>query len=227
MTRFGPSSAATVHMFARYAKNAFILGKKIMSEVVKLDRRGDVALITIDSPPVNSLSPPVVDGIFSRVAEANKDASIRAIVLTGSHENFIAGADISGLQALAEGGGKLDSKNIGALTAKLDQLEANAKPVVMAIDGFALGGGLEVAMAGHWRVGSTRCRCGLPELTLGIIPGAAGTQRLPRIVGVQKATEMMLTSAEARGKEALTLGIVRELVEPERLIDAAIAAARK
>ena len=82
-------------------------------------------------------------------------------------------------------------------------------------------------MAGQWRVGTTRCRCGLPELTLGIIPGAGGTQRLPRIVGVQKATEMMLTSVEARGKEALTLGIVQELVEPDKLIDAAIAAARK
>ncbi|HVU86055.1 MAG TPA: 3-hydroxyacyl-CoA dehydrogenase NAD-binding domain-containing protein [Pirellulales bacterium] len=198
-----------------------------MSEVVHLERRGDVALITIDSPPVNSLSTPVVEGIFSRVAEANKDAGIRAMVITGARDNFIAGADITGLQALAEGKGKVDSQNIGALTGKLEELEANAKPVVMAIDGFALGGGLEVAMAGHWRVGTTRCRCGLPELTLGIIPGAAGTQRLPRIVGVQKATEMMLTSVEARGKEALALGIIQEMVEPERLIDAAIAAARK
>lgn len=198
-----------------------------MSEVVKLERHGDVALITIDSPPVNSLSTPVIEGIFARVAEANKDPGIRAMVLTGARENFIAGADITGLQALAEGKGKVDSQNIGALTAKLEELEANAKPVVMAIDGFALGGGLEVAMAGHWRVGTTRCRCGLPELTLGIIPGAGGTQRLPRIVGVQKATEMMLTSTEARGKEALALGIVQELVEPDKLIEASIAAARK
>ena len=88
-----------------------------MSEVVHFERRGDVALITIDSPPVNSLSKPVVEGIFARVAEANADAGIKAIVLTGARENFIAGADISGLQALAEGGGKLDSQNIGALTA--------------------------------------------------------------------------------------------------------------
>ena len=87
-----------------------------MSDVVKLERRGDVALITIDSPPVNSLSTPVVEGIFARVAEANSDPAIKALVLTGAHENFIAGADITGLQALAEGGGKLDSKNIGALT---------------------------------------------------------------------------------------------------------------
>ncbi len=198
-----------------------------MSDVVHFERRGDVALITIDSPPVNSLSTAVVEGLFARVAEANKDPGVRAMVITGARENFIAGADITGLQALAEGKGKLDSQNIGALTGKLEELEANAKPVVMAIDGFALGGGLEVAMAGHWRVGTTRCRCGLPELTLGIIPGAAGTQRLPRIVGVQKATEMMLTSAEVRGKDALAAGIVQELVEPDKLIDAAIAAARK
>ena len=152
---------------------------------------------------------------------------MRAIVLTGAHENFIAGADIGELKNLSGSGAKLDSQNIGQLTRKLDELEANAKPVVIAIDGFALGGGLEVAMAGHWRVGTTRCRCGLPELTLGIIPGAGGTQRLPRMVGVQKATEMMLTSVEARGREAFELGILQEIVEPEQLIDAAIATARK
>ncbi|MBI2824294.1 MAG: enoyl-CoA hydratase/isomerase family protein [Planctomycetia bacterium] len=197
------------------------------SEVVRLEKQGDVALITIDSPPVNSLSQPVTSGIFDRIAEANADSSVRAIVLTGAHENFIAGADISELQNLADGKAKLDTKNVGRLTGKLDELEANKKPVVMAIDGFALGGGLEVAMAGHWRVGTTRCRCGLPELTLGIIPGAGGTQRLPRIVGVQKATEMMLTSTEARGKEALDLGIIQEMVEPDKLLIAAVAAARK
>jgi enoyl-CoA hydratase/3-hydroxyacyl-CoA dehydrogenase len=197
------------------------------SEVVRLEKRGDVALITIDSPPVNSLSQPVVQGIFERVAEANADSSVRAIVLTGAHDNFIAGADIGELKNISASGANLDSQNIGQLTRKLDELEANKKPVVIAIDGFAFGGGLEVAMAGHWRVGTTRCRCGLPELTLGIIPGAAGTQRLPRLVGVQKATEMMLTSEPAPGKQAFELGILQELVEPDQLIEAAVATARK
>ena len=110
-----------------------------MSEVVHYERRGDVALITIDSPPVNSLSTPVVEGIFGRVAEANGDPNIRAMVITGARENFIAGADISGLQAAAGPGAKSNTKSIGTLTRKLDELEANAKPVVMAIDGFAWG----------------------------------------------------------------------------------------
>jgi len=194
------------------------------NEVVRFEKHGDVAVITIDSPPVNSLSKPVVEGLLARIAEANADSSIRAMVIRGGGENFIAGADINELEAAAAG---KPLRQIGSLTAALEGVEANQKPVVMAIDGFALGGGLEVALAGHWRVGTTRCRCGLPELTLGIIPGAGGTQRLPRVAGVQKATEMMLTSVEARGREALESGIIQELVEPDRLLEAAIAAARK
>ncbi len=194
------------------------------SEVVRTEKQGDVAVITIDSPPVNALSKPVVEGLLAAIAAANADSSVRAMVIRGGGENFIAGADINELEAAA--GGK-PIRQIGSLTEALEGVEANAKPVVMAIDGFALGGGLEVALSGQYRVGTTRCRCGLPELTLGIIPGAAGTQRLPRIVGVQKATEMMLTSTEARGREALDLGIIQEMVEPEKLMDAAIAAARK
>ena len=194
------------------------------TEVVQSEKHGDVAVIAIDSPPVNSLSKPVVEGLLARIAEANADPAIRAMVIRGGGENFIAGADINELEAVAAG---KPLRQIGSLTEALEGVEANAKPVVMAIDGFALGGGLEVALAGHWRVGTTRCRCGLPELTLGIIPGAGGTQRLARVAGVQKATEMMLTSVEARGREVLELGILQEMVEPDKLIEAAVAAARK
>ncbi len=193
--------------------------------LVRLERDGDVGLIILDSPPVNSLSASVVAGIASCLAEANADAAIRGIVMIGSGDNFIAGADIG---ELGKASGAAPSKPLApALTQALEQIDQNAKFVVMAIDGFALGGGLETAMSGHWRVGTTRCRVGLPELTLGIIPGAGGTQRLPRIVGVAKAAEMMLTSAEARAKEALALGIVQELVEPAELRTAAVAACRK
>jgi len=199
------------------------------STVVRSESRGDVALVTIDSPPVNSLSQPVVRGLLDAVAAANANPQVKAIVITGAGGNFIAGADIGELQqaaakgAQAEAGGDPGSN----LQSALEQLEANAKPIVMAIDGFALGGGLEVAMSGHWRVGTHRCRVGLPELTLGLLPGAGGTQRLPRLVGLPKAVEMMLTSSQIPAKEALELGILQEVVAPEQLVDAALAAANK
>ncbi len=195
------------------------------AEVVRSSTEQDVAVVTIDSPPVNSLSKPVVQGLIDAVAAANADSGIKAIVITGAGGNFVAGADIGELQQLAEqaGNGEIASN----LSAALEDMEANAKPIVMAIDGFALGGGLELAMAGHRRVATTRCRVGLPELSLGLIPGAAGTQRLPRLAGPMLAAEMMLTSRQAKAKEALENRIVDELVEPDDLITAAIAAARK
>jgi enoyl-CoA hydratase/3-hydroxyacyl-CoA dehydrogenase len=206
------------------------------TEVVRLETEGDLAIITIDSPPVNSLSRRVVAGLADALARANANSAVKAIVLRGAGDNFIAGADIAELGQAS--GGKVanpESQLASSLQGWLDEMEANAKPIVIALDGFALGGGLEVALAGQWRVGTTRCRVGLPELRLGLLPGAGGTQRLPRILcqklpglaGLQKAATMMLESSEARAKEALELGILQELVEPDKLMDAAKTAARK
>lgn len=203
------------------------------SDVVTSETRDSVAVITIDSPPVNSLSRPVVEGLVAAVQAANGDGAIKAIVVKGAGDNFIAGADINELQ---EASGDLSKRSEApALADALENLESNEKPIVAAIDGFALGGGLEVAMACNWRVATTRCRLGLPELQLGLLPGAGGTQRLPRIIcaklpgmaGLQKAAEMMLQSTEARGAQATELGLAQELVEPDQLLDAAIAAAKK
>ena len=194
-------------------------------EVIRTETRDGVLLVTIDYPPVNSLCRAVVEGLQAAVKGANEDDAISAIVLTGAGGQFIAGADIHELEQLAANPEAI--REGPKLAGAIEYLEANAKPIVAAIDGFALGGGLEVAMATHYRVGTTRCRLGLPELRLGLIPGAGGTQRLPRIVGMQKALEMMLTSREARGQEALALGLISELVEPDELLDAALAAARK
>lgn len=208
-------------------------GKSASGSPVSLEKHGDVAVITIDSPPVNSLSRRVVEGLRDRIGEANADAAVKAIVLRGANDNFIAGADIGELQ---QASGKKVEGNLGSqLNQWLEALEANAKPVVIAIDGFALGGGLEVALSGHYRVGTSRSRVGLPELRLGLLPGAGGTQRLPRIMtqklapmeALQKAAEMMLQSSEAKAPEALKLGILQEVVEPPQLLDAALAAARK
>jgi len=196
-----------------------------MSEIIRSEKHDDVQVITIDSPPVNSLSRGVVEGLAKAVEAANKDSSVRAIVITGAGGQFVAGADISELQRAAE-----DPKAAqlgGDLADSLEKMESNEKPIVMAIDGFALGGGLELAMAGHRRIGTPRCRLGLPELKLGIFPGAGGTQRLPRLVGLQKGIEMMLTSSELRGQQGVDEGVLEELVEPDQLLDAAIDAARK
>lgn len=193
-------------------------------EVVRLEREGDVAVLVLDSPPVNSLSAPVVAGLLRCLGQARDDAEIRACVVIGQGQNFIAGADISELGKASGGGGGEPASD---LADALEQLEASPKPVVMAIDGFALGGGLETAMAGHWRIGTPRCRLGLPELKLGIFPGAAGTQRLPRLVGLPLAMEMMLTSRELRATEALEAGLIQEIVEPAGLRAAAVAAARR
>ena len=201
--------------------------------VVRTEKLDDIALITIDSPPVNSLSQRVVMGLAEAVAAANADSSVKAIILRGAGDNFIAGADIGELGQAS--GKQTDSALANSLQSWLDQLESNAKPVVIAIDGFALGGGLEVALAGQYRVATTRTRVGLPELKLGLLPGAGGTQRLPRVLadklgamaGLQKGSEMILQSIEQPGPAALELGIVQEVVEPASLLDAAKAAAKK
>lgn len=202
------------------------------SEVVHSQQQGDVAVITIDSPPVNSLSGPVISGLVAAVRAANENDEIRAIVLRGAGDNFVAGADIGELQQAVAAMTKGAVQSEGGLAANLQQeleaLERNAKPIVVAIDGFALGGGLELAMAGQWRVGTDRCRVGLPELQLGLLPGAGGTQRLPRLIGLQKAAEMMLTSSNLQADEALELGVLNEVVSPpDKLLDAAVNAARR
>src|SRR5436190_1821592 len=152
-----------------------------MGEPVRYDISDHVAVITIDNPPVNALSPPVWEGIDEAVARANADAQAEAIVLIGAGSTFVAGADIKIFDTLKT---RDDSLARSARThALLARLEDSAKPLVAAIHGNALGGGLEVAQACHFRVAAADARVGQPEVLLGIIPGAGGTQRLPRSPG--------------------------------------------
>ena len=149
-----------------------------MGEFVAVTQLDGVAVITVQNPPVNALGPGVPDGIMNAVAAAEQDAAVRAIVIIGGGKTFIAGADIKELEAAArnpEAGGP----DIHPL---LTRVENCTKPVVMAIHGTALGGGLELAMAGQYRVASPDALLGAPEANLGIIPGAEGTQRLPRFL---------------------------------------------
>jgi 3-hydroxyacyl-CoA dehydrogenase len=193
-----------------------------MSELVQLTRDGEVAIITIQNPPVNALSPGVPEGILASIASIASDDSVRAAVLIGANRRFIAGADIKEFGKITASG-KRDS--IG-LNEVLDKVENCPKPVVAAIEGHAFGGGLETAMACHYRVAAPSAQVGQPECKLGIIPGAGGTQRLPRLCGVAKAAELCAFGDPVKAGEALKLGIVDQVIEGDMLAGA-VAFARE
>src|SRR5579871_1369283 len=178
------------------------------SDLVSLSRHRDVGVITIDNPPVNALSPGVPEGIAQTLGEAERDDSIRAIVIVGAGRTFIAGADIRELERAAAGAGTAP-----LLHDLLRQIEDCRKPVVMALHGTALGGGLELAMAGHYRAASPDARAGQPEVNLGIIPGAEGTQRLPRLVGIEKAIEMCVSGKPVGAADALAAGLIDRVID--------------
>lgn len=193
--------------------------------VVRLEKDGDVALIIVNYPPVNALGPGVSEGIIDCLNRANADPHVKAIVLMGDGRSFIAGADIRGF-----GTGRKRAP-IGQRT--YDVLDASQKPVVAAIHGYALGGGLENAMACHYRIAAPAAKVGLPEVQIGILPGGGGTQRLPRLVGAQAALEMITSGRHVPAAEAAKLGIIDEVL-PEStnrggpaLREAAIAFARR
>ncbi|XP_071722079.1 LOW QUALITY PROTEIN: peroxisomal fatty acid beta-oxidation multifunctional protein MFP2-like [Rutidosis leptorrhynchoides] len=180
-----------------------------------------VAIITIINPPVNSLSFDVLHSLKDRFDEALKRDDVKAIVVTGAKGKFSGGFDISSFGGLQNGNVQMPKPGWVAIEILTDTLEAARKPSVAAIDGLALGGGLEVAMACHARISTSTAQLGLPELQLGIIPGFGGTQRLPRLVGLSKSLEMMLTSKPVKGEEAHSLGLVDAIVSPEELLNTA------
>jgi 3-hydroxyacyl-CoA dehydrogenase len=188
-----------------------------VTKSVDLDRRGRVAVLTVNNPPVNALSQHVRQGLHEGVKQAIADGAVSAIVITCAGRTFIAGADITefGKPPVAPG-----------LHEVLDLIEGSPKPVVAAVHGTALGGGLEVTLACHYRVGVKDARFGLPEVKLGLLPGAGGTQRLPRVVGVEKGLSMMVSGDPIRADEALASGLIDEIVQGD-LTAAAVAFAEK
>lgn len=193
-----------------------------MDDLVQLTQDSDVATITINNPPVNALSPGVAQGIAQKIAQVDKDDGVKAVVLIGSGRTFIAGADIKEFGKITSG----KTQRGAGLLPLLLQMEDVRKPVVMAIHGAAFGGGLELAMAGHYRVAAPNAQLGQPEVKLGIIPGAGGTQRLPRLVGVAKAVEMCAEGNPISAQEAFKLGLVDRLIEGD-LLAGAVAIARE
>lgn len=165
-------------------------------------RDGDVLVVTIDHPPVNALSADVRAGLARAIDQAQGDPQVRAVLLTGAGNNFIAGADIREF-------GK--PPRPPALPDVCNQIEACAKPVVAALHGAALGGGLEVALAAHYRVALPGAKLGLPEVTLGLLPGAGGTQRTPRLIGAAAALDLMLSGKPLTAQAAVAAGLADEL----------------
>jgi 3-hydroxyacyl-CoA dehydrogenase len=192
-----------------------------MTDLVQLTKDNAVAIITINNPPVNALSPGVPEGISAALDQIAKDASIKAVVLIGGGRIFVAGADIKEFGKMTSG----KPPGAGHLPLLL-KIEDNSKPVIVAIHGTALGGGLELAMAGHYRVAVASAQVGQPEVKLGLIPGAGGTQRLPRLAGVAKAVEMCTSGNPIKAEEALKCGIVDRIIEGD-LLARAIAFARE
>ncbi len=179
-----------------------------------------VAVVTVDNPPVNALGPGVAEGISDAVTRAIGDANADAIVLIGAGRTFMAGADINVFRTLKTRDQCIERS--GAFHARLEALENSPKPLVAAIHGHALGGGLEFAMACHYRVAVPGARIGQPEVLLGLIPGAGGTQRLPRLCGPRLALELCTEGKPIAAARALASGIV-DLVVNGDLLEGAIA----
>src|ERR1700690_850854 len=204
-----------------------------INSVVDLSIEGEVALCTINSPPVNALSQAVREGLKRGVEAAEANGAVKAIVIICDGRTFIAGADISEF-------GKPPAPP--HLPEALDAMENASKPVIAALHGTALGGGFEVALTAHYRIAVPSAKCGLPgptpsaspsakgalpEIKLGIIPGAGGTQRLPRLIGPEKALDVILSGTPFGAREAREWGVVDELAEEEKLRESAVAYARR
>jgi 3-hydroxyacyl-CoA dehydrogenase/enoyl-CoA hydratase/3-hydroxybutyryl-CoA epimerase len=197
-------------------------------DAFRTELRDDVLILTLDIPgePMNALSPPLIAAFEEQMQRLEQDDTLRAVVFTSGKPDFLVGADVKWLDTLrtAEDGEKASREG----QAGLNRLAASRKPVVAAIHGACLGGGLEWALACHGRVASdaSRTQLGQPEVQLGLIPGAGGTQRLPRLIGVQAALDMILTGKPARASKARKLGLVDEVVPVSILVDVAVEHAR-
>ena len=189
-----------------------------------IERDGATAIVTINRPKVlNALNTQTLDELRRAILELTHDESVRVVILTGAGEkSFVAGADINELAVQTPSGGR---EHALAGQHVLDLIENMGKPVIAAINGYALGGGCELAMACTLRLAADTAKLGQPEIALGLLPGYAGTQRLPRLVGKGKAMEMMLTGAPIAADEALRIGLVHRLVPAAALLTEARALA--
>lgn len=187
-------------------------------ENILVDQENGFATITINRPKkLNALNRTTIEELHNALKEIEEDASVKVVVITGSGEKaFVAGADISEFAHFSvEDGGRLAAKGQEML---FDYVENFSKPMIAAVNGFALGGGLELAMSCHFRIASDNAKMGLPEVSLGVIPGYGGTQRLPQLVGKGKAMELIMTAGMISAEEAAACGLVNHVTSQEELL---------
>lgn len=185
-----------------------------MPEYISSERHDDgVVVVQLQRPPMNALSMGLLTELGDVAEELQRDASVKAVVVTGGSRVFAAGADISEFSDQ-----EVARRIVATFRRALDGIAAIPRPVIAAINGFALGGGLELAMACDLRVAATSARMGQPEILLGLIPGAGGTQRLPRLVGPARAKELCWSGRQVRADEALAIGLVDRVVEPDDVL---------
>jgi len=189
-----------------------------INDVTKLDIKDNIAILTLNSPPVNALSSSVREGLSLGIKDAIQDNNVEAIVLICEGRTFIAGADISEFGKIPKG---------PSLFEVQEGIENSPKPIIAAIHGTALGGGLEVALTCHYRIAVPSAKCGLPEVSLGLLPGAGGTQRLPRLVGVEQALKMVTTGIHLPSDKCLKSGLVDEIADEGRLLEDSVTFAKK
>lgn len=183
-----------------------------------------IRILTIDRPPVNALNDETVSELREAVKSAMEDKEIRVLVITGSKEIFVAGAD---LEVLAKADQDIAREVVSRVKFLHHEIQSGPKPVLAAINGVAAGGGLELAMACDVRIADKNARLGLPEVTLGVMPGAGGTQMLPRLIGIGKALELMLSGTVITADEALALGLIEHIAAEGNALTLALKTAEK
>ena len=194
-----------------------------MSNKVKIDKRDNVYILTINRPEaLNALNEEVLTDLNEAIDIVIGDETARAVIITGEGRAFVAGADIGAQAVLDIEGGRKWGQNGSALFRKIEKMDI---PVIAAVNGFALGGGCDLALACDLITASTKAKFGQPEVGLGIIPGFSGTQRLPRRIGIAKAKELIYTGRMIKAEEAEKIGLVNQVSEPETLISDALALA--
>jgi len=194
-------------------------------KTIKVELKDGVAILAFDNPPVNQMSPQFAEDFREAINGALEDEEVKALVLTGTGNNFVAGADITQLQAMKDRD-EIYQKVLEG-TRFFNSIEVGPKPVVAAINGNCLGGGLEMAMVCHYRVAAKGVNLGQPEVLIGLFPGAGGTQRLPRLIGLPNALEMIAMGGPVRSEKAHQRGLVDEVVDQEMLLETALKAAAR
>jgi enoyl-CoA hydratase/carnithine racemase len=191
-----------------------------VGEFVRLEISDAIATIRLNRPPMNALNAQVQEELRASAQAVSADDSVRAVVVYGGEKVFAAGADIKEMAGM--GYAEMAARS-GALSSAFDSIARIPKPVVAAITGYALGGGCELALACDWRVAAADAKLGQPEINLGVIPGAGGTQRLPRLVGPAKAKDIIMSGRFVEAGEALTIGLVDRVVPADEVYSAAVA----